>query len=177
MARRVQFGTTWWGKQWIDALTHLDYENRLPRGRTYYNTGRIDDMQFNPAKLRVEAIAHGSAYSPYEVAIDLKPLPSEDVTRLVDAVAERPALLAKLLEGAIAVAILTSPSRCSSRILLSGLRSPIPRGRQKRGTAKRSLCSRKLRADISSASRRFCPHRSRAGRRFHATAMKSSSPP
>lgn len=99
MARRVQFGTTWWGKQWIDALTHLDYENRLPRGRTYYNTGRIDDMQFNPAKLRVEAIAHGSAYSPYEVAIDLKPLPSEDVTRLVDAVAERPALLAKLLEG------------------------------------------------------------------------------
>lgn len=52
MARRVQFGTTWWGKQWIDALTHLDYENRLPRGRTYYNTGRIDDMQFNPAKLR-----------------------------------------------------------------------------------------------------------------------------
>ena len=70
MARRVQFGTTWWGKQWIDALTHLDYENRLPRGRTYYNTGRIDDMQFNPAKLRVEAIAHGSAYSPYEVAID-----------------------------------------------------------------------------------------------------------
>lgn len=85
MARRVQFGTTWWGKQWIDALTHLDYENRLPRGRTYYNTGRIDDMQFNPAKLRVEAIAHGSAYSPYEVAIDLKPLPSEDVTRLVDA--------------------------------------------------------------------------------------------
>ena len=49
MARRVQFGTTWWGKQWIDALTHLDYENRLPRGRTYYNTGRIDDMQFNPA--------------------------------------------------------------------------------------------------------------------------------
>ena len=76
MARRVQFGTTWWGKQWIDALTHLDYENRLPRGRTYYNTGRIDDMQFNPAKLRVEAIAHGSAYSPYEVAIDLKPLPS-----------------------------------------------------------------------------------------------------
>ena len=99
MARRVQFGTTWWGKQWIDALTHLDYENRLPRGRSYYNTGRIDDMQFNPAKLRVEAIAHGSAYSPYEVAIDLKPLPSEDVTRLVDAVAERPALLAKLLEG------------------------------------------------------------------------------
>ena len=73
--------------------------------------------------------------------------------------------------------ILTSPSRCSSRILLSGLRSPIPRGRQKRGTAKRSLCSRKLRADISSASRRFCPHRSRAGRRSHATAMKSSSPP
>ena len=99
MARRVLFGTTWWGKQWIDALNHLDYQNRLPRGRTYYNTGRIDDMKFNSKTLKVEAIAHGSAYYPYEVSINLNPMPKEEVEKLADAIAERPALLAKLLEG------------------------------------------------------------------------------
>ena len=99
MARRVLFGTTWWGKQWIDALNHLDYQNRLPRGRTYYNTGRIEDMKFNPKTLKVEAIAHGSAYYPYEVSIILNPMPKEEVEKLADAIAERPALLAKLLEG------------------------------------------------------------------------------
>lgn len=99
MARRVLFGTTWWGKQWIDALNHLDYQNRLPRGRTYFNTGRIDEMKFNPKTLKVEAIAHGSAYYPYEVSIILNPMPKEDVEKLADAIAERPALLAKLLEG------------------------------------------------------------------------------
>ncbi len=99
MARRVLFGTTWWGKQWIDALNHLDYQNRLPRGRTYFNTGRIDEMKFNPKTLKVEAIAHGSAYYPYEVSIILNPMPKEEVEKLADAIAERPALLAKLLEG------------------------------------------------------------------------------
>ncbi|WP_201211119.1 hypothetical protein [Rhodocyclus purpureus] len=26
------FGKTWWGEQWLNALTHIDYDNRLPRG-------------------------------------------------------------------------------------------------------------------------------------------------
>lgn len=99
MAKRVLFGTTWWGKQWIEALSHLDYANRLPRGRTYYNTGRIDEMSFDAKTLEVTALVHGSAYYPYEVSIGLKPMPARDVERLVDAIAERPALVAKLLEG------------------------------------------------------------------------------
>lgn len=26
------FGKTWWGEQWLNTLTHIDYDNRLPRG-------------------------------------------------------------------------------------------------------------------------------------------------
>lgn len=99
MAPRTKFGTTWWGNQWLTALSNLDYANRLPRGRTYYNTGKIDSMSFNPEALKVEAVVSGSAYFPYEVTIQLKPLAKADIDRLVDAIAERPTLVAKLLEG------------------------------------------------------------------------------
>lgn len=99
MAPRTKFGTTWWGNQWLTALSNLDYANRLPRGRTYYNTGKIDSMSFNPETLKVEAVVSGSAYFPYEVTIQLKPLAKVAIDRLVDAIAERPTLVAKLLEG------------------------------------------------------------------------------
>ena len=28
------FGKTWWGEQWLNSLTNIDYSNRLPRGAT-----------------------------------------------------------------------------------------------------------------------------------------------
>ena len=36
MAPRRDFGTTWWGRAWVDALERAGpgYESRLPRGRT-----------------------------------------------------------------------------------------------------------------------------------------------
>lgn len=99
MTRKEKFGITWWGEQWLKALSQIDYANRLPRGRTYYNTGHVDSLTFHPDTLKVEALVAGSAYMPYEVTIALTPLPADDVTRLVDAIAERPRLVAKLLEG------------------------------------------------------------------------------
>lgn len=36
---RTEYGTTWWGKQWLEALGDIDYDNRIPRGKTYANTG------------------------------------------------------------------------------------------------------------------------------------------
>ena len=96
---RIQYGTTWWGKAWLDALSNIDYSNRLGRGRSYYSSGRIESVEFQPDTLTVEAIVSGSAYYPYEVSIRLKALPENEVDRLVDAVAERPALVAKLLNN------------------------------------------------------------------------------
>ena len=26
-----QFGKTWWGSEWLRSLTHIDYDNRIPR--------------------------------------------------------------------------------------------------------------------------------------------------
>lgn len=38
-ATRKAYGTTWRGKQWLQALKDIDYSNRLPRGKTYANKG------------------------------------------------------------------------------------------------------------------------------------------
>ena len=45
---RIPVGTTWWGKKWLDSLTGLDWENRLPRGRSYFNAGRVRSVEFDP---------------------------------------------------------------------------------------------------------------------------------
>ena len=39
-----QYGRTWWGAQWLQALTQIDHDNRLPRGRTYANRGAVRDL-------------------------------------------------------------------------------------------------------------------------------------
>lgn len=35
------FGKTWWGNQWLGALTHIDYANRIPRGASYARNGAV----------------------------------------------------------------------------------------------------------------------------------------
>lgn len=64
--------TTFWGKAWCDNLeSYRDYENRLPRGRTYVRNGSVVDLQIAP--LEIKALVSGS--SIYKVAITIKGLP------------------------------------------------------------------------------------------------------
>lgn len=44
MATRRQYGTTWWGAAWLAALEKVDDANRLPRGKSYANTGRVEQL-------------------------------------------------------------------------------------------------------------------------------------
>jgi uncharacterized Zn finger protein len=62
---------TVWGKAWCANMEHYsDYENRLPRGRTYVRNGSVVDLQITPGK--VEARVSGS--SIYRTTITVKPL-------------------------------------------------------------------------------------------------------
>src|SRR4051794_41968297 len=55
--------TTFWGKAWCDNLeSYRDYENRLPRGRTYVRNGSVVDLQITPR--RGEAGGRGAAVFP-----------------------------------------------------------------------------------------------------------------
>jgi uncharacterized Zn finger protein len=62
---------SFWGKSWCANLErYSDYENRLPRGRTYVRNGSVVDLQI--AKSQVMAVVSGSAL--YEVAITIVPV-------------------------------------------------------------------------------------------------------
>src|SRR5579863_5538134 len=50
---------TFWGKAWCDNLErYSDFENRLPRGRTYLHNGSVIDLQIAPGEIK--ALVSGS---------------------------------------------------------------------------------------------------------------------
>ena len=62
---------TFWGKAWCDNLEgYRDYENRLPRGRTYVRNGLVVDLQITA--LEIKALVSGS--SVYKVVVTIKAL-------------------------------------------------------------------------------------------------------
>lgn len=66
-----KIATTFWGQAWCDNLeAYSDYENRLPRGRSYVRNGSVIDLQITTGK--VEALVQGSAL--YKIAIGFTPL-------------------------------------------------------------------------------------------------------
>jgi uncharacterized Zn finger protein len=66
--------TTFWGNAWCKHLeSYSDYENRLPRGRTYARNGSVIDLQIT--KGRIIAKVYGSEL--YKVTINIAPLSTE----------------------------------------------------------------------------------------------------
>ncbi len=62
---------TFWGEAWCNHLEKFsDYENRLPRGRTYVRNGSVCHLAISKGK--VEAIVSGS--SLYKININITPL-------------------------------------------------------------------------------------------------------
>ena len=62
---------SFWGKAWCDHLESFsDYENRLPRGRTYVRNGSVCHLEIQ--KGRIEAMVSGSEL--YKIVVDIKPL-------------------------------------------------------------------------------------------------------
>src|SRR6201984_3096628 len=48
---------TFWGKAWCENLeSYSDYENRLPRGRTYVRNGSIIDLQITKGEIKAQVM-------------------------------------------------------------------------------------------------------------------------
>ncbi len=104
MAR--QFGATWWGQAWVDALENradLD-PNRLPRGRTYARQDRVARVAIEPG--RITALVRGSRALPYKVTVAVPVLADEAWERVVAAIAGRAAHAAALLDGELEPGVL-----------------------------------------------------------------------
>jgi uncharacterized Zn finger protein len=87
---------TFWGKAWCENLeSYCDYENRLPRGRTYVRNGSVIDLQIAPGV--ISALVSGSAL--YRVTITVKQVEQVAWKALKNECAGRVGSLIDLLQG------------------------------------------------------------------------------
>jgi uncharacterized Zn finger protein len=87
---------SFWGQTWCDNLEgYSDFENRLPRGRTYVRNGSVIDLQIESG--RIKAIVSGSEI--YRVTINIDTLPRPLWQRIKRDCSESIASLIDLLQG------------------------------------------------------------------------------
>lgn len=100
---RGAIAKTFWGKAWCDNLEHYsDYENRLPRGRSYVRNGAVLDLKI--AAGEVTALVMGSRLYTVAVKITTVPKPqwrmiSKDCAGSIDSLVE-------LLQGRLAKGVM-----------------------------------------------------------------------
>jgi SNF2 family DNA or RNA helicase/uncharacterized Zn finger protein len=91
----AKYGTTWWGNRWLEALQSIDYSNRIPRGKTYANTGKVKDIIIENGK--IAAKVQGSERLPYKQVLSIPPFTDAQQQQIIEVVAEDPYLLSSLL--------------------------------------------------------------------------------
>ena len=89
------FGKTWWGSEWLKALTHIDYANRIPRGSAYARKGAVRSIEVKGNV--IFAKVSGSRPTPYKVTIKVPTFSQTGIDRLMDKLMQQPALISKLL--------------------------------------------------------------------------------
>lgn len=78
-----EIARTWWGKSWNKNLEqYSDYENRLPRGRTYVRSGAVLDLKIAPNT--ITAMVSGSRAKPYNISINIRALDKKNEQALMD---------------------------------------------------------------------------------------------
>ena len=106
MAKRRTYGQTWWGAAWLKALSGVPDENRLGRGRAYYQSGKVFNVEFDKTTLTLSALVEGSAYAPYEVRFRFTPIEADRRSKLIAAVAGAPSLAAQIIDGELPAQLL-----------------------------------------------------------------------
>jgi len=91
---RIEFGHTWWGKRWLRALSNIDFENRLPRGKRYARNGSV--VSITADEHNVAAKVSGRRPKPYNVTLTLWRFEPGESEKLVSLVRNNPYYLSQL---------------------------------------------------------------------------------
>jgi uncharacterized Zn finger protein len=95
--------STFWGQAWCTNLEgYSDFENRLPRGRSYVRNGSVVDLKID--KGRIKALVSGSEL--YEIQIDIAALPKPHWQALKERCAGQIGSLVELLQGKLSKAVM-----------------------------------------------------------------------
>ena len=95
----AEFGRTWWGRAWLEALeqrARLD-PDRLPRGRDYARSGAVGDLILAPGEARAQV--RGRKTEPYQVRIRVRRFTDDEWDRVLGAISARLGHAAALLDG------------------------------------------------------------------------------
>lgn len=110
----MQFGKTWWGQQWLNALSNIDFSNRLPRGSAYARKGAVLKLEVDNNE--ITALVEGSRPKPYKVRIIVPPFFPTEVKRLSKALTKRPSVISKLLNRELDTSILEMSKEAGLRV-------------------------------------------------------------
>lgn len=103
--------STFWGKAWCDNLeAYSDFENRLPRGRTYVRNGSVVHLEIGAG--RVHARVSGS--SIYTIDITIAPLAAPKWRQLVRECSGKIDSLVELLRGKLSGGVMEIITRKGS---------------------------------------------------------------
>ena len=95
--------TTFWGKAWCENLEdYCDFDNRMPRGRTYARNGSVVDLQVNKGK--VTGLVSGS--SLYKISIVIDPLSAKAWGKLCQDCSQEVVSLLDLMRGKLSNAVI-----------------------------------------------------------------------
>ena len=99
---------TFWGKAWCENLeSYSDYDNRLPRGRTYVRNGSVVDLQI--AENQITALVSGSEI--YEVKVEILSVASPHWKSICEDCAGSIDSLVELLQGRLSKGVMERMSR------------------------------------------------------------------
>ena len=158
------FGNTWWGSRWLLSLTHIDYENRIPRGATYARAGAVREIKIKGNV--ISAKVKGRRPRAYSVTIIVPPFFPEDVEKLLQGIMERPDIVSKLLKHELDPEVMYIASECGLSIFPENAGSANSATRNSATSSGRSLLhalyacsfserSARLMAGMRSSSARF----------------------
>jgi uncharacterized Zn finger protein len=100
-----KIATTFWGKAWCDNLeSYGDYENRLPRGRSYVLNSGVVDLKISAG--RVAALVQGT--SLYKINIEIEKLSAQRWEKFKRENAGKVTNLLDLLQGKLSKDILAN---------------------------------------------------------------------
>ncbi|MDE7245837.1 MAG: SWIM zinc finger family protein [Oscillospiraceae bacterium] len=89
---------SWWGQAWCRNLErYADYSNRLGRGKRYVRTGAVVDLKIQ--KGSIQALVQGSRKTPYQVEVNISPVPEEKCRSILRRCGRRIENLEQLLTG------------------------------------------------------------------------------
>ena len=112
--KRRKYGNTWWGNAWIEALEKID-SNRLARGRTYANVGRVLDLEISATK--AFATVKGRYRDAYHIEIKLKKFTEQQKNKIIQIIASYPSLGIELGIGKLPADLLMLAEKEDIKIL------------------------------------------------------------